>query len=58
VLVFPSTAFCGVKVWKKLLAVTGWPCARFVVAVMPLPASATVSGLPGALLATDNVPVS
>ena len=56
-LVSPSTAFAATYVWKKLLAVAGWPSARFVVGVTPLPESATVSGLPGALLATDSVPV-
>jgi hypothetical protein len=41
-----------------LLAVIGWLSARFVVEVTPVPDSATVSGLSGALLATDKVPVS
>ena len=35
----------------------GWPWARLVVEVTPVPDSATVSGLPGALVATDSVPV-
>jgi hypothetical protein len=57
--VFPSTAICGVKLLEvELLAVTGWFSARFVVDVTPVPDSATVSGLPGALLATDSEPVS
>ena len=59
VLVFPSTAICGEKLDEvELLAVTGWFSARFVVDVTPVPDNPTVSGLPGALEATDNDPVS
>ncbi len=41
----------------ELLAVTGWFRARLVVEVTPVPDSATDSGLPGALVATDSAPV-
>jgi hypothetical protein len=58
VLVFPSTAICGVKLLEvELLAVTGWFRARLVVEVTLVPVRPTVSGLPGALVATDSVPV-
>ena len=41
------------------LAVTGWFSARFVLAALvPVPDSPTVSGLPGALDATDSVPLA
>jgi hypothetical protein len=38
------------------LADVGWFSARFVLELTPVPDSATVSGLPGALLFTDSVP--
>jgi hypothetical protein len=54
----PSFAFEAGKPEAMLLAVIGWFSARFVVEVTPVPESATVSGPPGALVATDRVPVS
>jgi hypothetical protein len=58
VLVFPSTVLAGTYVWVELDAVTEAPSARSVVELVPVPDSATVSGLPGALLLTDSVPVA
>ena len=40
------------------LAVIGWFSARLVFALTPVPDSPTVSGLPGALDATDSVPLA
>ena len=56
---FPSTAFDGPYVCVYPLAVAGRFSARFVLAALtPVPDSPTVSGLPGALDATDSVPLA